>query len=550
MQGRARCGICGDEADRSDFARGRQCGICRACVVAGLREVLSRAGEVRDGETTLSAFVDCAVCDDATPPTLLYAPNGTGSPSVCATCLHEGYTLLTQLYELTERRRAFFEASSTSAADLLAGHFPGLGPDDITTTRRSFPRTSRADLQIALDGLFAGKGYRCVGLHASYGRDLDFATVLERGHMAVRVCPLQYADVHVGEARPLRCLQSALWLGEEGGTPVAVLYAHKSDRCGPASWDVEVAVPIGQAGEALASAHLGAIDNAMSASASYRGKVLSLETERSFQGLAVSAVKVHRLETVRREDVILPRRTLDVLDRSILGFVRQRGRLRELGMSVKRGLLFYGPPGTGKTHTLRFLAAALPDHTTLLITAEQMQFLTEYIRLARLLSPSIVVLEDVDLIARQRENLETVEQQMLLNQLLNEMDGLREEAEIIFVLTTNRPESLEAALAGRPGRIDQAIEFPLPDADGRRRLFDLYRRGLDVPSALIDDVVDRTEGVSAAFLKELARKVAQLANTRAPSSPASAEDVDLALREMLFDGGRLNAKLLGARIEG
>lgn len=139
---------------------------------------------------------------------------------------------------------------------------------------------------------------------------------------------------------------------------------------------------------------------------------------------------------------------------------------------------------------------------------------------------------------------------MLLNQLLNEMDGLREEAEIIFVLTTHRPEALEAALAGRPGRIDQAIEFPLPDADGRRRLFDLYRRGLEVPRALIDDVVARTEGVSAAFLKELARKVAQLANSRSASSPASAEDVDLALREMLFDGGRLNARLLGAQIEG
>ena len=46
-----------------------------------------------------------------------------------------------------------------------------------------------------------------------------------------------------------------------------------------------------------------------------------------------------------------------------------------------------------------------------------------------------------------------------LNKLLNEMDGLREDAEILFILTTNRPEQLEPALASRPGRIDQAIEF-------------------------------------------------------------------------------------------
>ena len=52
--------------------------------------------------------------------------------------------------------------------------------------------------------------------------------------------------------------------------------------------------------------------------------------------------------------------------------------------------------------------------------------------------------------------------EVLLNRLLNEMDGLTEEADILFILTTNRPEALEAALTSRPGRIDQAIEFPRP----------------------------------------------------------------------------------------
>jgi ATP-dependent 26S proteasome regulatory subunit len=91
------------------------------------------------------------------------------------------------------------------------------------------------------------------------------------------------------------------------------------------------------------------------------------------------------------------------------------------------------------------------------------------------------------------------------------MDGLAEDADVVFVLTTNRVELLEPALAARPGRIDQAVEIKLPDADSRRRLLELYTRGLDLDVTDLDDVVDRSEGVSAAFIKELARRAALLA---------------------------------------
>src|SRR5881398_2213418 len=86
----------------------------------------------------------------------------------------------------------------------------------------------------------------------------------------------------------------------------------------------------------------------------------------------------------------------------------------------------------------------------------------------------------------------------LLNKLLNEMDGLREDADVLFILTTNRPDQLEPALASRPGRIDQAIEFPLPDADGRTKLVKLYSRGLEVPDAVLDVIVRRTKNASPA----------------------------------------------------
>jgi len=99
--------------------------------------------------------------------------------------------------------------------------------------------------------------------------------------------------------------------------------------------------------------------------------------------------------------------------------------------------------------------------------------LDEYMQLARFLQPAMVVMEDVDLIACARTSMRSPCEESLLNKLLNEMDGLREDAALLFVLTTNRPEQLESALAARPGRVDQAIEFPLPDADGRRKLIKL-----------------------------------------------------------------------------
>src|SRR5207245_423726 len=157
----------------------------------------------------------------------------------------------------------------------------------------------------------------------------------------------------------------------------------------------------------------------------------------------------------------------------------------------------------------------------------------------------MMVIEDVDLIARERVHMQNPGQEMLLNKLLNEMDGLREDADVIFILTTNRPDQLEPALASRPGRIDQAIEFPLPDEQGRLKLVKLYSRGLELPEKLLELIVNRTKGASPAFIKELMRRAAQFQFEMAADGRLQQAALDGALEEMVFTGGTLNLKLLG-----
>src|SRR5206468_373362 len=101
----------------------------------------------------------------------------------------------------------------------------------------------------------------------------------------------------------------------------------------------------------------------------------------------------------------------------------------------------------------------------------------------------------------QERGMPGMQTQPLLFELLNEMDGLREDADVLFVLTTNRPDILEPALAARPGRVDLAVPLPLPDAGARRQLFALYTRGVRIEVSDLDRFIARTEGASPAYIK-------------------------------------------------
>ena len=435
--------------------------------------------------------------------------------------------------------------SGPKLAKKLLKHF-AVAAREIATAGRQFPITARIDVQSGLESLLKEDPQtKLVGLiSANSHESLTFAQMLGGPHFHVDVGPLQYDEIDIGDPVPIRCLKNGLWMGRDKGLPFAIMLAPGGRFGFQAGVGVEIAVPAGDAGAQFSQDFFRQLEQVISQGRSYRGRIISLEAHHHPFG-GGSSVKVHRLAKVDREDVILPQRTLATLDRNVAGFMAARDALKSMRFQARKGLLFYGPPGTGKTHTIHYLASQLPNHTTLLVTAEQIGLLGEYFRLARFLQPSMMVIEDVDLIARERTQMRDGGEEVLLNKLLNEMDGLREDAEVLFILTTNRPDQIEPALVSRPGRIDQAIEFPLPDGEGRAKLTKLYARGLQIPDDLLDLIVRRTKGVSAAFIKELMRRCAQFQIETSGGKLLAQASVDAALEEMLFAGGALNRRLLG-----
>jgi len=435
--------------------------------------------------------------------------------------------------------------SGTRLRKTLLRHF-GVEAGDIATTGRQFPIAARLDIQSALEDLLRNRpDVKLLGIMSPNPTEAPaLAQALGKSPLALDAGPLQQDEIDVGEATPKRCLKNGLWLSREKGLPFAILMAAGGRFGLRAGVQVEIATRVGEPGAQFSEEFFRQLEAQVSQSRTYRGRVVSLEGQISPMG-GGSIVRVHRLAKVNREDVILPRKTFAMLDHNVAGFMNARDQLKALHFQARKGLLFYGPPGTGKTFTIHYLASQLPNHTTLLVTAEQVGLMAEYFTLARFLQPSIMVIEDVDLIARERTHMRGPAEEVLLNKLLNEMDGLREDAEVLFILTTNRPDQIEPALVSRPGRIDQAIEFPLPDAEGRAKLTKLYARGLRVAEEMVEVIVRRTHGVSAAFIKELMRRCAQFQIELSAGEVLTQPAVDAAIEEMLFAGGTLNRRLLG-----
>lgn len=430
------------------------------------------------------------------------------------------------------------------AHHVLSEHFGAWSADSLVIVKREFPAYLRVDVQTALDSLTTG-AHR-VGIHSRNRYDAsDMASLISERDHAKLIGALQFEDIDIGEGQPIRLATNCLSLIDDAKSPLAVWVNLRSDHSDSLQLSVELLAPPGEEAAARTGAMLDAIEAAVAQGRSYRGKVLSLEASETYRGTAANALTVHFRTPVAEHELILPDSVKQLLERHVIQFAAQRTALAALGQSGRKGVLLYGPPGTGKTHTIRYLAEHLHDHTTFLVTAEQIGLIAIYFRLARLFAPSIIVIEDADLIARQRDDMNSACDEVMLNRLLNEMDGLRPDAEVFVIMTTNRPQTLEAALIQRPGRIDHAIEVPVPDANCRGRLLRLYGGALSIDNESFETLVERTAGVSAAFIKEIARRLAQQTISAGHPGQVKAEDLDAVLEEMLSERDGLSLRLLG-----
>jgi AAA+ superfamily predicted ATPase len=443
---------------------------------------------------------------------------------------------------------------------LLAAHLQ-TELDAVEVVEESWPPYDLVNVQVGLDAFLAADGVRheLVGMRNHQHREFGLTDLLrpseeERyGPHPGNVAWTQLASGPDGQVTPAAL--AAIYLvtvdepASEGGavdepTRLAFMLRAADPEMGMGNSGVRLHIASDRPGAAVAVAaeirRLAIVHNV------FRGQVISFAHEMF--GERASALQFHRRPTVSVDDVILPTETLATIRRQVVGVAEHRERLLAAGQHLKRGLLLYGPPGVGKTHSVRFLMGQMTDVTIVELSGGSLGAIGTACSVARTLQPAMIVVEDVDLIAEEREMYGG--SNPLLFQLLNEMDGLAEDSDVVFLLTTNRAEALEPALAARPGRVDQALELQLPDADARRRLFTLYRGDLDVDESNLDSVIGRTDGVTASFLKELLRRAALIsadAHGGDDRLAVSAAQLDEALDELMDTRNAMTRTLLGGR---
>merc|ERR1711981_535238 len=190
---------------------------------------------------------------------------------------------------------------------------------------------------------------------------------------------------------------------------------------------------------------------------------------------------------------------------------------RQIGIGPPRGVLLYGPPGTGKT----MLAKAVANHTkAAYIRANGSEFVQKYLgegprmvrdvfRLAKENSPAIIFIDEIDAIATKRFDAQTGadrEVQRILMELLNQMDGFDQTANVKVIMATNRQDTLDPALL-RPGRLDRKIEFPLPDRRQKRLIFSTITSKMNLSEEVdLEDYVARPDRISGADINAICQE--------------------------------------------
>lgn len=203
----------------------------------------------------------------------------------------------------------------------------------------------------------------------------------------------------------------------------------------------------------------------------------------------------------------------------VVEYLHDPTKYRDIGAKMPKGILLVGPPGTGKTMLAKAVAGESEVPFFSISGSEFVEMFVgmgaakvrDLFKQAKEKAPCIVFIDEIDAIGKKRGGAAlggNDEREQTLNQLLTEMDGFEDNAGVIILAATNRPESLDPALT-RPGRFDRQVPVTLPDLQGRVAILKVHAAKIKTAPAIDYDKVARmASGASGAELANIVNEAA------------------------------------------
>ncbi len=206
----------------------------------------------------------------------------------------------------------------------------------------------------------------------------------------------------------------------------------------------------------------------------------------------------------------------------LIEYLKNPKRFSKMGARIPKGILLVGPPGTGKTLLAKAVAgeADVPfysisgsDFVEMFVGVGASR-VRDMFKNAGKTAPAMIFIDEIDAVGRQRGagvGGGHDEREQTLNQLLVEMDGINDNAGVLIIAATNRPDILDPALL-RPGRFDRQITVSLPDRKGREAILGVHARNKHIADDVdLNAIAKRTPGFSGADLENVLNEAAILA---------------------------------------
>lgn len=238
--------------------------------------------------------------------------------------------------------------------------------------------------------------------------------------------------------------------------------------------------------------------------------------------------------------------------KEIIDYLRSPKKFTDMGAHIPKGILMVGPPGTGKTLLAKAVAgeANVPffsisgsDFVEMFVGTGASR-VRDMFKTAQKSAPCIIFIDEIDAVGRQRGagmGGGNDEREQTLNQLLVEMDGMTDNAGIVVIAATNRPDVLDPALL-RSGRFDRRVTVSLPDIKGREAILQVHARNKKLASDVsLANLAKRTPGFSGADLANVLNEGAILA-VRKNESKVTMTDLDEAIDRVMMGPAKKSKK--------